>query len=105
MRGEGLLIGIKAVVPSGDLVAALRDEKLLTVGAGDNVVRFLPPLIVTEAEIEDSVGRLERACAAMSARAQRKRGGELMSKAPRHFLDINELPLSELAHARRQPPR
>lgn len=67
VRGEGLLIGIKAVVPSGDLVAALRDEKLLTVGAGDNVVRFLPPLIVTEAEIEDSVIRLERACTALSA--------------------------------------
>jgi acetylornithine/N-succinyldiaminopimelate aminotransferase len=44
----------------------LRDQKLLTVGAGDNVVRFLPPLIVTEAEIEDSVGRLERACTALS---------------------------------------
>jgi len=66
IRGEGLLIGIKAVVPSGDLVAALRNEKLLTVGAGDNVVRFLPPLIVTEAEIEDSVARLERACTALS---------------------------------------
>ncbi|HVV42803.1 MAG TPA: aspartate aminotransferase family protein [Nitrobacter sp.] len=66
VRGEGLLIGLKAVVPSGDLVNALRDEKLLTVGAGDNVVRFLPPLIVTEAEIEESVQRLERACAALS---------------------------------------
>jgi len=66
IRGEGLLIGIKAVVPSGDLVAALRNEKLLTVGAGDNVVRFLPPLIVTEAEIEDGVARLERACTALS---------------------------------------
>ncbi|PIT06383.1 acetylornithine aminotransferase [Bradyrhizobium nitroreducens] len=72
VRGEGLLIGIKAVVPSGDLVAALRNEKLLTVGAGDNVVRFLPPLIVTEAEIEDSVIRLERACAAISS-SQTKR--------------------------------
>src|SRR5205823_908911 len=40
VRGEGLLIGVKAVVPSGDLVNALREEKLLTVGAGDNVVRF-----------------------------------------------------------------
>ena len=67
VRGEGLLIGLKAVVPSGDLVTALRDEKLLTVGAGENVVRFLPPLIVTEAEIEESVARLERACATLSA--------------------------------------
>src|SRR4051795_2820438 len=67
VRGEGLLIGLKAVVPSGDLVAALRNEHLLTVGAGENVVRFLPPLIVSEAEIEESVTRLERACAALSA--------------------------------------
>src|SRR4029077_5712436 len=63
VRGEGLLVGVKAVVPSGDLVAALRDERLLTVGAGANVVRFLPPLIVSAAEIEESVTRLERACA------------------------------------------
>ena len=66
VRGEGLLIGIKAVVPSTDLVAALRDQKLLTVGAGDNVVRFLPPLIVSEAELEEAVQRLDRACAALS---------------------------------------
>lgn len=66
VRGEGLLIGIKAVVPSGDLVAALRDQKLLTVSAGDNVVRFLPPLVVAEAEIEDGVARLERACTALA---------------------------------------
>src|SRR6201989_641329 len=67
VRGEGLLIGVKAVVPSGDLVAALRDPKLLTVGAGDNVVRFLPPLIATEAEVEQSVACLERACVALSS--------------------------------------
>jgi acetylornithine/N-succinyldiaminopimelate aminotransferase len=67
VRGEGLLIGVKAVVPSTDLVTALRAQKLLTVGAGDNVVRFLPPLIVTEAEIEESMGMLERACVALSS--------------------------------------
>jgi acetylornithine/N-succinyldiaminopimelate aminotransferase len=67
VRGEGLLIGVKAVVPSGDLVAALRDQKLLTVGAGDNVVRFLAPLIVTEAELDHSIQSLERACAALSS--------------------------------------
>lgn len=66
VRGEGLLIGVKAVVPSGDLVSALRHEKLLTVGAGENVVRLLPPLIVNEAEIEDAVSRLERVCAKLS---------------------------------------
>jgi len=66
VRGEGLLVGLKAAVPAGDLVIALRAQKLLTVGAGDNVVRLLPPLIVNEAEIEDGVARLERACAALS---------------------------------------
>jgi acetylornithine/N-succinyldiaminopimelate aminotransferase len=72
VRGEGLLIGVKAVVPSADLVTALRGEKLLTVGAGDNVVRFLAPLIVSEAEIEHSVQCLERACATLTASQTKK---------------------------------
>jgi acetylornithine/N-succinyldiaminopimelate aminotransferase len=76
VRGEGLLIGLKAVVPSGDLVTALREERLLTVGAGENVVRFLPPLIVTEAEIEEAVARLERACAKLSARPLKQAAGQ-----------------------------
>jgi acetylornithine/N-succinyldiaminopimelate aminotransferase len=75
VRGEGLLVGVKAVVPSGDLVAALRDQKLLTVGAGDNVVRFLAPLIVNEAEITESVQRLERACVALSGDQLKKAAG------------------------------
>jgi acetylornithine/N-succinyldiaminopimelate aminotransferase len=76
VRGEGLLIGLKAVVPSGDLVNALRDQKLLTVGAGDNVVRFLPPLIVTESEIEESVQRLERACVELSGEKLKRAAGQ-----------------------------
>ncbi len=75
VRGEGLLVGVKAVVPSGDLVTALRGEKLLTVGAGDNVVRFLAPLVVSETEIEHSVQCLERACAALSAGQLKKAAG------------------------------
>src|SRR5436309_5308127 len=75
VRGEGLLIGVKAVAPSGDLVTALREQKLLTVGAGDNVVRFLAPLIVTEAEIEQSVACLERACTALSSGQLKKAAG------------------------------
>jgi len=76
VRGEGLLIGLKAVVPSVDLVTALREQKLLTVGAGENVVRFLPPLIVTEAEIEESVARLERACVALSGDQLKRAAGK-----------------------------
>jgi acetylornithine/N-succinyldiaminopimelate aminotransferase len=76
VRGEGLLIGLKAVVPSVDLVTALRGQKLLTVGAGENVVRFLPPLIVTEVEIEESVARLERACVALSGDQLKRAAGK-----------------------------
>jgi acetylornithine/N-succinyldiaminopimelate aminotransferase len=71
VRGEGLLVGLRAVVPAGDLSNAIRDEKMLTVAAGENVVRMLPPLIVTEAEIGDAVGRIERACARLAAGAKR----------------------------------
>jgi acetylornithine/N-succinyldiaminopimelate aminotransferase len=66
VRGEGLLVGLKAVVPAGDLVVALRDAKLLTVGAGDNVVRFLPPLVVTESDIEQALASLEQACTVLA---------------------------------------
>ena len=75
VRGEGLLIGLKAVVPAADLVAALRDQKLLTVGAGDNVVRFLPPLIVSESEIETAIGMLDKACVALEGRAPPAKAG------------------------------
>jgi acetylornithine/N-succinyldiaminopimelate aminotransferase len=62
IRGEGLLTGLRTVIPNGQVVDALRAEKLLTVAAGDNVVRLLPPLIVTDAEIADAVARIDRAC-------------------------------------------
>ncbi len=63
VRGQGLLMGVrfKAAVPSGDVVKACTAEKFLTVGAGDNVVRIMPPLNVTEAELSEAVTRLGRA--------------------------------------------
>jgi acetylornithine/N-succinyldiaminopimelate aminotransferase len=69
VRGEGLLIGLRALVPAGELVDALRAEKLLAVAAGDNVVRLLPPLIVSEQELAEGVTRLDRACAKFSSAA------------------------------------
>jgi len=76
VRGEGLLVGLKAVIPAGDLSNALRDEKLLTVAAGENVVRMLPPLIVSEAEIDEAVQRIERACAKLDGSAARRGAAE-----------------------------
>jgi acetylornithine/N-succinyldiaminopimelate aminotransferase len=67
VRGEGLLVGLRCVVPAGELVDALRAENVLAVGAGDNVVRLLPPLIISEQEIAEGVARLDRACARLTA--------------------------------------
>jgi len=61
VRGSGLLVGIKVKPPMGEVVAACMAEKLLTVGAGENVVRLLPPLNVSEAEISEAMQRLSRA--------------------------------------------
>jgi acetylornithine/N-succinyldiaminopimelate aminotransferase len=69
VRGEGLLIGLKCHIPNADLIDALRAEKLLSVAAGDNVARLVPPLIVTEAEVGEAIARLDRACTAIE-RAQ-----------------------------------
>jgi acetylornithine/N-succinyldiaminopimelate aminotransferase len=76
VRGEGLLLGLKCNVPNGDLIDALRAEKVLAVGAGDNVARLVPPLIVTEAEVGEAMARLDRACTAIEASraGQRKQG-------------------------------
>ncbi|HLQ88667.1 MAG TPA: aspartate aminotransferase family protein [Xanthobacteraceae bacterium] len=62
VRGEGLLIGLRAVNPASELVDELRAERMIAVAAGDNVVRLLPPLIITEEEIAEGVHRIDRAC-------------------------------------------
>ena len=62
VRGQGLLLGIKAHVPAGDLIAALREEGMLAPGASDNVVRLLPPLIVSEEDVGIAVEKIEAAC-------------------------------------------
>ncbi len=53
-RGNGLLVGIKGRIPNTEIIAALREHKLLCVGAGDNVVRFAPPLTITEEELREA---------------------------------------------------
>ena len=73
LRGEGLLIGLRTVVPNSALVDALRAEKLLAVAAGDGVVRLLPPLIVEEAEIAEAISRLDRAATAIERAAANDR--------------------------------
>ena len=108
VRGEGLLIGLRAVVPAGELVDALRAEKMITVLSGDNVVRLLPPLIVSEQEIGEAIARLDRACARLNraapspflprsrGREERGQAGGGQMSAVRHFLDLIDVPAADL---------
>ncbi|CAN7143410.1 acetylornithine transaminase [Brucella pseudogrignonensis] len=66
VRGRGLLMGIKCVGPNVNLIQALRDEHLLSVGAGDNVVRILPPLVTTPEEAREALARIEAAVERLS---------------------------------------
>jgi acetylornithine/N-succinyldiaminopimelate aminotransferase len=70
VRGLGLMLGVKCVVPNLEMVAALRDKGLLTVGAGDNVLRILPPLIVGERHVDEAIAILDGVCAAWPAAAK-----------------------------------
>jgi acetylornithine/N-succinyldiaminopimelate aminotransferase len=69
VRGQGLMLGVKCKVPNQLLVQRLAAERMLTVQAGDNVVRLLPPLIVGEAEIDEACAKIDAACAALAASA------------------------------------
>jgi acetylornithine/N-succinyldiaminopimelate aminotransferase len=66
IRGEGLMLGLKCKMPNTVVNARLRDEHLLAVPAGDNVVRLLPPLTLTEEEIRDGVERIRKAAQGLS---------------------------------------
>ena len=69
VRGQGLMLGLKCKLPNVKLLEALRAEKMLAVQAGDNVVRLMPPLIVTEAEIELACAKLDAACVVLKSGA------------------------------------
>ena len=55
------MLGIRCAKSNADLVQAMRNEHLLAVPAGDNIVRLLPPLIVTAEEAREALSRTEAA--------------------------------------------
>ncbi len=69
VRGEGLMVGLKVVPVNGDFITEARSQGLIVLGAGDNVVRLLPPLIITEADIHEAIDRLDRTCTALEKHA------------------------------------
>ena len=66
------MLGVKMKTDSRAFVAYLREHGLLTVAAGDNVVRVLPPLVIEEAHIAEFVERLSRG-GARTTRCRRRR--------------------------------
>lgn len=68
VRGAGLMLGLVCKAPNLDVIAAGYDQQLLCVPAGDNVVRILPALTITEEEISEGVARLDAAATALHRR-------------------------------------
>ena len=67
VRGAGLMMGIKCKATNTDIVKAGYDALILTVPAGDNVIRLLPPLTISDAEIAEAMDRLDTAATALEA--------------------------------------
>jgi acetylornithine/N-succinyldiaminopimelate aminotransferase len=61
VRGKGLMMGLECAVSNIDFVNAGYDALILTVPAGDNVVRFVPALTITKNEIDEAIARLSSA--------------------------------------------
>ena len=68
MRGQGLMLGLKMKVPAGEFIDAARAQGLVVLPAGDNVVRLLPPLTLSEAEAREGVALLDATASSFDAR-------------------------------------
>ncbi|OOY06565.1 MULTISPECIES: aspartate aminotransferase family protein [unclassified Thioclava] len=69
VRGTGLMLGLKCKRAPTDLVAAAYDQHLLTVPAADNVLRLLPALNISEADLAEAVTRLDAAASQLEKAA------------------------------------
>jgi acetylornithine/N-succinyldiaminopimelate aminotransferase len=73
VRGTGLMRGIKCKLPQADVAAALRARGLLTVNAGENVIRLMPPLVIEAQQVSEAVDAIEAAAGELE-RTLRKAG-------------------------------
>ncbi len=67
LRGTGMMIGLPAIVPNTQLVEAFRDHGLLALTARDNMVRLLPPLVISKQEVDEALKAMDTALSSLSA--------------------------------------
>lgn len=68
-RGAGLMLGLKPKVPNTDFITAARNNGLLLIGAAENIVRLLPPLIISPAHVAEAIDILERVCLQLASKS------------------------------------
>lgn len=67
VRGAGLMLGIVAGPPNGEIVGKAVAHGMLTVPAGDNVVRLIPPLTIGKAEADEAIAILDKVASEMAS--------------------------------------
>ena len=75
VRGQGLMVGMRCAVENGLLVDKMIEHGVLTVPAGENVVRMLPPMIIEESHIDEAVAALDKSCAEIAADLKTEKTG------------------------------
>ncbi len=58
-RGIGLMQGLELTIPAGDIILKALDKGLILITAGQNIIRFVPPLVITEANVDEMVAILD----------------------------------------------
>jgi acetylornithine/N-succinyldiaminopimelate aminotransferase len=69
LRGMGLMLGLKCKVPNDKMSEKLLANGLITVGAGDNVVRLAPPLIIDESHVKEAAAIIDKTAASWAGHA------------------------------------
>ena len=65
IRGRGLIKGLKMLVDNTEFITKLMNHKMLAIRAEENVVRFFPPLIVNNNELDEAIEKIDKVCAGM----------------------------------------
>ena len=61
VRGKGLMLGIKSKISNEIIIEQMRNEKILTVKASDNIIRLLPPLILQNSHVDEAIEKIKKA--------------------------------------------